>query len=121
MRRWVAPLWCAAVGLCGLSAQQASLDGLKLPSRDSVITGNQPVRPNLTFEQRGDIFMARKMYREAVEAYQQGPSDSAVLANKIGIAYHQLTFLTQARKQYERAQKIDGNYSEAVNNPRYFR
>jgi tetratricopeptide (TPR) repeat protein len=102
--------------LCCLFAQQASLDGLKLPSREAAMTGVQPARPNLTFEQRGDIFMARKMYREAVEVYQQGPSDSAVLANKIGIAYHQLTFLTQARKQYERAQRIDSGYSEAVNN-----
>ncbi len=45
---------------------------------------------SLTPEIRGDIQMARKMYREAIETYREGPKDSAVLANKIGIAYHQL-------------------------------
>ncbi|MBI2684984.1 MAG: tetratricopeptide repeat protein [Acidobacteria bacterium] len=117
MKHQSAFLWCVTLGaatLC-LSAQQASNDGLKLPSRDGA-AAMSAARPSLTHEQRGDIFMARKMYREAVEVYQQGPSDSAVLANKIGIAYHQLTFLPQARKQYERAQRIDAAYAEAINN-----
>lgn len=112
--QFAAPLWCLTfVASFLLSAQQASNDGLKLPSRDAI---SQPAKPNLSFEQRGDIYMARKMYREAVEVYQQGPANSAILANKIGIAYHQLTFLPQARKQYERAQKIDSTYAEAINN-----
>jgi tetratricopeptide (TPR) repeat protein len=116
MKRQSAPFWVLVLGagiLC-LSAQQASNDGLKLQSRDQVLMQSQ--RPNLTHEQRGDIFMARKMYREAVEVYQQGPADSPILANKIGIAYHQMTFLPQARKQYERAQRLDTKYSEAINN-----
>jgi len=104
------------LGSLSLPAQEASNDGLKLPSRESALIGPATARPNLSLEQRGDIFMARKMYREAVEAYQQGPGNSAILANKIGIAYHQLTFLPQARKQYERAQRIDARYSEAINN-----
>ncbi|MFN0102245.1 MAG: tetratricopeptide repeat protein [Bryobacteraceae bacterium] len=115
MKHQSAPLWCLIVvtGMLGLAAQQASNDSLRLPS---AAAASQPSRPNLSFEQRGDIFMARKMYREAVEVYQKGPADSAIVANKIGIAYHQLTFLPQARKQYERAQKIDPAYAEAINN-----
>jgi tetratricopeptide (TPR) repeat protein len=70
----------------------------------------------LTPEMRGDIFVARKMYRDAIEVYQQGPKDSPVLANKIGIAYHQLLDLDSARKWYERAIKLDPKYAEAVNN-----
>ena len=118
MRLQAVPLWCflPIAGSLVLSAQQASNDGLKLPARESSITGASALRPNLSLEQRGDIFMARKMYREAVETYRQGPPDSAILANKIGIAYHQLTFLPQARKQYERAQKIDAGDPEAINN-----
>jgi pentatricopeptide repeat protein len=65
---------------------------------------------------RGDIFMARKMYREALETYKSGPDDSAVLANKIGIAYHQMLDLDDARKYYEKAIKLRGNYAEAINN-----
>jgi tetratricopeptide (TPR) repeat protein len=71
---------------------------------------------NVTVETRGDIFMARKMYREAIEMYKTGPADSAVLANKIGIGYHQLLDLNDARKWYERAVKLRPNYAEAINN-----
>ena len=71
---------------------------------------------NLTPEMRGDILMARKEYRDAIEVYQQGPKDSAILLNKTGIAYHQLTDTNTARKYYERAVKFNPEYSEAVNN-----
>jgi tetratricopeptide (TPR) repeat protein len=71
----------------------------------------QPLSP----EMRGDIFMARKMYREAVEVYREGPK-SAILENKIGIAYHQMLDLRQAQKQYERAVKMNPKYAEAINN-----
>lgn len=70
----------------------------------------------LTPEMRGDIFMARKMYREAVEAYSDGPEDSAILTNKTGIAFHQMLQLDQAKKYYERAIKLDKKYNEALNN-----
>jgi len=56
------------------------------------------------------------MYREAAEVYASGPRDSAVLANKTGIAWHQMLNLEQARREYDRAIKLDPKYSEAVNN-----
>lgn len=70
----------------------------------------------ITAEMRGDIYMARKMYREALETYKTGPTDSAVVANKIGIAYHQMLDLESARKYYERAVKLKPDYAEAINN-----
>lgn len=76
----------------------------------------QAVQPPVTNELRGDIYMARKMYRDAIDMYRDGPSDSAVLANKIGIAFHQLSQLDLARKNYERAIKLNPRYSEAINN-----
>jgi tetratricopeptide (TPR) repeat protein len=81
-------------------------------------TPNKPPDParKVTEETRGDIFMARKMYREAVEMYKSGPPDSPVLANKTGIAYHQLLDLDNARKSYERAIKLRSDYPEAINN-----
>lgn len=72
--------------------------------------------PPLTPELRGDIYMARKMYREAIDMYRQGPPDSPVVVNKIGIAFHQLLLLDLAKKNYERAIKLDPKYSEAINN-----
>lgn len=73
-------------------------------------------QPNISNELRGDIYMARKMYREAIDMYRDGPKDSAVLANKIGIAFHQLSLLDLAKKNYERSIKLDPKYSEAINN-----
>jgi Flp pilus assembly protein TadD len=60
--------------------------------------------------------MARKMYREAIESYEQAPQDSAVVWNKLGIAYHQMMQLDAAMKRYRRAIRLDAKYPEAINN-----
>jgi tetratricopeptide (TPR) repeat protein len=60
--------------------------------------------------------MARKMYREAVDAYKEGPKNSPVIRNKIGIAYHQLGDFAAARKYYEQAIRLDKKYADAINN-----
>jgi len=72
-------------------------------------------RPTLSAQERGDIQMARKMYREAIETYRQAPETPALL-NKIGIAYHQLSDLNNAQKAYERALKLDPKFTAAINN-----
>jgi tetratricopeptide (TPR) repeat protein len=72
--------------------------------------------PQLTPEVRGDIMMARKMYRDALDYYKTGAETSAVLAYKTGIAYHQLQDLVNARKYYEKAIKLNRGYAEAINN-----
>ena len=74
-----------------------------------------PVR-TLTAEERGDLLMARKMYREAVDSYQQGPKNSPVLRNKIGIAYHQIGDFAAARRYYQQAINLDKKYADAINN-----
>ena len=79
-------------------------------------TTGPTIRPELTPEMRGDIYMARKMYREAVEMYQKMPQDSHVTWNKVGIAYHQMGQLGLARKSYERSVKLNKQYAEAINN-----
>lgn len=74
---------------------------------------------DLTPEKRGDIYMARKMYREAVEAYQEAlraSPKSHLLYNKLGIACHQQLQLDQAQRHYERSIKLNKTYSEAINN-----
>ena len=72
--------------------------------------------PPLTPERRGDILMARKMYREAIELYAEAPQDSAVVWNKMGIAYHQMMQLDAAMKRYQRSIRLDPKYPEAINN-----
>jgi tetratricopeptide (TPR) repeat protein len=94
--------------------QQAAL---RDESRSGQNTPTQPPKPAtlVTPEMRGDIFMARKMYREAAEAYKEGPK-SAVMLNKIGISYHQMVELGSAEKYYRMAIKTNPDYSEAINN-----
>jgi len=70
----------------------------------------------LSPETRGDIFMARKMYREAIEAFGEGSPKDAILRNKTGIAYHQLQDLDRALKCYQQAVRLKPDYHEAINN-----
>jgi len=75
-----------------------------------------PAVNKLTPEQMGDLYMARKMFREALETYREGAGNSPVMWDKIGIAYHQLGDLNAARKNYEHAVKLDSKYADAINN-----
>jgi tetratricopeptide (TPR) repeat protein len=104
-----------AVFVCLAGAQQAA-SGFRprndAPAVSAPRMGNTPLSP----ETRGDIYMARKMYREAIDMYRQGPANSAVLTNKVGIAFHQMIQLELAKKNYQRAVKLDPKYSEAINN-----
>jgi tetratricopeptide (TPR) repeat protein len=86
---------------------------------NSLVDQTKPLVPDtrpLTVEERGDIMMARKMYREAIEIFQAAPQKSALTYNKIGIAYHQLQQLDNAKKYYEQALKVKRDYAEAMNN-----
>ena len=79
-------------------------------------TAGQQNNPQISPEMRGDIFMARKMYREAIDAFKQGSPTDPVMWNKTGIAYHQMMQLDNAKKSYERAIKLKKDYVEAINN-----
>jgi tetratricopeptide (TPR) repeat protein len=75
-----------------------------------------PAVHKLSPQEMGDLYMARKMFREAIDAYREGAQNSPLLWDKIGIAYHQLGDLNSARKSYEHAIKLDSKYAEAINN-----
>src|ERR1700744_1221099 len=70
----------------------------------------------LSPEMQGDVLMARQRYVAAIDAYQQGPMDSAVLWNKLGIANHHMFNLKEAQRDYEKALKMNPKYPEALNN-----
>jgi Flp pilus assembly protein TadD len=93
----------------GVVTPNSMLDGTRVPPVDTS-------KPVLSPESRGDILMARRMYREAIDAFAEGPPKDAVLRNKTGIAYHQLMQLDSARKCYEQAVKLKPDYHEAINN-----
>jgi tetratricopeptide (TPR) repeat protein len=78
-----------------------------------------PAERQISGEELGDLYMARKQYREATEQYrslsEQNPRN-AVYLNKLGIALHQQTALSAALKFYERAVKVNPKYADAENN-----
>ena len=104
------------VGLVVTASGQASA---QTSGQSKVPVGSSAASPGgtraLTPAERGDIYMARKMYREAIEVYMQAPV-SAQMLNKIGIAFHQLADLDNAGKYYQRAIKADPDFTDAVNN-----
>lgn len=79
-------------------------------------TGSAPPSITLTPELRGDLAMAHREYLAAVEAYRDDPHPDAQLWNKMGMAYHHLFAMDQARRDYERALHLRPKYPEALNN-----
>jgi tetratricopeptide (TPR) repeat protein len=67
-------------------------------------------------EARGDLLMAQRQYMAAIKAYREAPGNSAILWNKIGIAWQHLLAVDEAKVNYERALRIKPNYPEAMNN-----
>ncbi|MEP6715712.1 MAG: tetratricopeptide repeat protein [Terriglobia bacterium] len=107
----------AQIGKIAQSGQtESNVQRLAFAPDTSTQPSERPPRTMLLPEQQGDIYMARKMFREAIDTYRKAPQNSPVIWNKIGIAYHQLGDVISAKKYYERAMKIDGKYADAVNN-----
>jgi tetratricopeptide (TPR) repeat protein len=84
------------------------------PSTPEVATppATEPLSPQI----EGDLLMAHRSYAAALDAYQRDPERSAVLLNKIGVAYHHMFALEQARKYYQMALAMNPNYPDALNN-----
>jgi len=104
------------LAFAAIAVPQQPASGFR-PRPDVPVASAQPSSPPaLSTETRGDIYMARKMYREAIDMYRQGSPNSPILNNKIGIAFHQMLQLDLAKKNYQRAIKLDSKYAEAINN-----
>jgi len=74
----------------------------------------------LSFEQRADVYMARRSYEDAVDYYYRALKKAnfanAVVWNKLGIAYQELQDFESARKAYNQAIRHQKNYAEPLNN-----
>src|SRR5260370_40942676 len=121
----VSILWFVALNLAIAQvppavASQSSppSSGFRDESKAAQPPATQPQKPApiISPGMRRDILMARKMYREAAEAYKDGPQDPPVLLTKTGIDYHQMLELAAAEKYYRLATRVNREYSEAINN-----
>ena len=102
----------AAIAAAGLEIPALAAPQLSPPAQQSISSET----PQLSAELRGDLAMARQQYVAAIQAYQEDPAVSAVIFNKIGMAYHHLFAMDSAKQNYLRALKLRPNYPEALNN-----
>ncbi len=66
-------------------------------------------------EQLGDSMMAQKRYQAAIEAYKQVPP-SALVWNKLGIAYQMMFNLDAAERAYKASLKLNPKNVDVLNN-----
>lgn len=103
-----------------LSQQEPTRSQPELIPPEVTPAPSAPVRRELTLEERGDLAMARKSFRDAVDYYQRAIRENspheAGLWNKLGIAHQQALNYKEARKAYERAAKLDRQFAEPWNN-----
>lgn len=104
----------------GLAYAQENTGKLTPPSAPRWLSATPPAGDhpalNLSLEERADLYMARKMFREAIETYGRIEPITAATLNKIAVAYQQQYDPAEARKYYERAIKAKPNFAEAINN-----
>jgi tetratricopeptide (TPR) repeat protein len=67
-------------------------------------------------EIQGDLLMVHRSYAAAIEAYEKQDPRTAATLNKIGVAYHHMFALEQARKYYQMALTMKPGYADALNN-----
>ena len=103
-------------GLACAQTGNALVNGNRTALPLALQSDTPPDKPQLSPEVRGDIFMARKEFREAIDAFHEGSPKDPVLWNKMGIAYHQMAQLDSALKDYQQAVKLNKDYLEAINN-----
>jgi len=77
----------------------------------SVTRAQQP-----TPEQLGDALMLHQRYQAAIETYKRCPNGSAIVLNKLGIAYQMLFNTEEAMKYYKASLHIDPNNEHVLNN-----
>lgn len=115
-------LWLAAGGDPSLGKSETFSWQQSLPPATAEAQTPTDASPSqaLSPQDRADIFMARKLYADAVDYYLRGLRESnysdPVLWNKLGIAYQQQMNFREARKSYNQALKHNKAFSEAWNN-----
>ena len=95
--------------------------GGEIPSADIPVSVSpgvsvNPPLPAISFEETGDIHMARQEYQAAIRYYAKVTRPSTALWNKMGIAYQMLYDMNDAARCYKEALKLERDNFRALNN-----
>ena len=95
------------------------------PQNGHIQTASVPTSPaaprvsymyELSPEMQGDLYMARREYVAAINAYQHASLSKSLTWTKIGVAYHHLFAMDEAMKAYQMALRLDSHNADALNN-----
>jgi tetratricopeptide (TPR) repeat protein len=104
----------ATLGAFGAQLHPAQISSP--PPQTTVVERKTLTLDQLPAEKKAEILMARGEYAAAITAYQQSNLTSALVWNNMGMAYHHLFALDEARKAYEHALSINPRFAPAANN-----
>jgi tetratricopeptide (TPR) repeat protein len=110
----------AAVSRAGEMITQRLLEPLRGESL-AVISLMPPLSRENAYrhELRGDSYLVRKMYEDAIVEYRRSlgfDRYNAMVANRLGIAYHHLRKFREAEQQYRDALRYRPNFLDAMIN-----
>jgi tetratricopeptide (TPR) repeat protein len=107
-------LLCSA----SLPAQIASLPQDNRENSSPAVAPPSPLSSAQELETRGDVLRAEKDYLDAIDFYATAlkKNNTATLHNKMGVAFLQLAKYTEARREFQRAIKLDKSLPEPHNN-----
>ena len=109
VKRWFAVAVLASTAV-GVSAGQVT--SAQTANNSEQASERRPIGlQQIPVEQKADILMARGEYAAAIVAYRQSNLKSAIVWNNIGMAYHHLFALEEARKAYEQALTINPRFA----------
>jgi tetratricopeptide (TPR) repeat protein len=122
--RAVGALLAASLALSVATHAQGNHLGSQTPSQNAPQKTKRAV--NLSDEEWGDLYMARKTYDAAIDHYSiaikslenssQDKAKEAALWNKTGICYQQKMDYGDARKAYKKAIRLDRDFAQPWNN-----
>jgi Tfp pilus assembly protein PilF len=84
------------------------------PPAAAVTSGNTPLPPPSP-EDLGDSLALHQRYQAAIAAYQKAPQ-TAVIWNKMGIAYQMMFNVREATHCYRQSLKLDSHNAQVINN-----
>lgn len=121
MKRSALPFLALLIVLAPVAfAQQNAPPQVQPVSTSAQASNEQPaMSPRQLAELRADILMARKLYPDAIAAYEKLAKEepkNAELMNKIGIACESWNNNGCAEKYFKKAMKADKTYASAFNN-----
>jgi tetratricopeptide (TPR) repeat protein len=116
LKYWLAAALCASVATSAFAdpmpAQATNSSSVLNPAgeRKTLAIEEMPM------EKKADVLMARGQYEAAIAAYLQSNLKSAIVWNNIGMAYHHLYALDQARHAYQHSLTLNPRFAAASNN-----